>query len=158
MTKRSTRQSEELHTSREDESRADEWLPPSVLDAPPAREGFRQRWIATSILGKPQPHHVARKFREGWSPRPKDTVPSDFYVPTIAHGEFEGFIGVEGMILCELPEERALARERYFRKKTGELDQFTSNALAQVQASGGVPIEREHKRTFTRGPGRVAED
>jgi len=153
-----TRQNEEPHTSREDESRADAWLPPSVLDAPTAREGMRQRWVRTSILGKPEPHHVARQMRSGWTPRPSDTVPKDFAVPTIAHGEFKGYVGVEDMILCEMPEEKAQARASYFKHKTGEQSQFTKNALAKTQASGGIPIEQSHDGSFTRGPGRVAAD
>ena len=155
---RKTRQAEELHTSREEDSRADVWLPPSTLNAPPEREGFRQRWIATSIQGTAQPHHVARRFNEGWVPRKADTVPEGFTAPTIGHGEFEGCIMVEGMILCEMPIERVNARTRYFKKKTGELGDFTKAALSRTAASGGIPIDQEHTRSFTRGPGRVAED
>lgn len=158
MSKRHTRNSEVIHHNREEEVRADVWKPPAVLDAPPAREGFRQRWVATSILGDPVPHHTVRRFREGWTPRPKDTVPSNFPVPTITHGEYEGFIGVEGMLLCELPEERAQARERYFGKKTGDLNTFVENQLNKVEKVGGVPIQRESESSYSRGPGRVADD
>ncbi len=28
------------------------WTPPALLDAPQARPGFKQRWVATTILGK----------------------------------------------------------------------------------------------------------
>tara|TARA_R110000803_G_scaffold26333_3_gene62443 strand:+ start:7238 stop:7714 length:477 start_codon:yes stop_codon:yes gene_type:complete len=156
---RSNRKSEESHTTRDEEARADTWLPPSVLEAPPVRDGFRQRWVSTSILGKDQPHHVAKRFREGWTPRPADTVDKSFFVPTIAHGDHAGFIGVEGMILCEMPEERALSRDRYFQKKTGDLNSYVDNNLNRLEASGGVPIDRsESKSTVSRGPARVADD
>lgn len=155
---RASREAETLHPTREDESRAEMWTPPAVLDAPPARPGFRQRWVSTSILGQPVPHHTVRRFREGWTPRPADSVPKDFHVPTIAHGEYKGYIGVEGMILCELPEERAKARERYFQQKTNELDSFVDNALNKVEKAGGVPIDRDRKTSVSRGPGRVADD
>jgi hypothetical protein len=62
------------------------------------------------------------------------------------------------MILCELPEERAQARERYFQKKTSDLDSFIDNALNKVERAGGVPIERNRETSVSRGPGRVAED
>jgi hypothetical protein len=155
---RASRKSKDLHPTREEESRADVWTPPAVLDAPPAREGYRQRWVATSILGNDVPHHTVRRFREGWTPRPKDTVPKDFPVPTIAQGEHAGFIGVEGMLLCELPEERAEARERYFAKKNGDQNAFVDNALNKVEQAGGVAINRDRESTYDRGPGRVADD
>jgi len=155
---RASRNSKKIHPTREDDSRADLWKPPAVLDAPPPRDGYRQRWVATSILGEPVPHHTVRRFREGWTPRPKDTVSDDFPVPTIAHGEFEGFIGVEGMLLCELPEDRAQARKEYFSKKTGDLNAFVDNALNKVEQTGGVAINRESDSTYSRGPGRVASD
>ena len=159
MTSRETRASKELHTHREDETRADLWQPPAVLDAPPAREGFRQRWVSTSILGVEVPHHTVRRLREGWVPRSKDTVAKDFPVPTIAHGQYEGFIGVEGMILCELPEERALARERYFAGKTGDLNKYVDNNLNRLEAAGGPSVDRsDSASSFSRGPGRVAAD
>ena len=160
MSKRSTRQSETLQTSREENARAEvAWIPPAVLDAPPPREGFRQRWVATSILGNPVPHHTVRRFREGWTPRQRETVPSDFPVPTIAQGEHAGFIGVEGMLLCELPEDRALARERYFHGKTNDLSKSVDSNLNRAEQSGGLSINRERDSdSFTRGTSRVAND
>ena len=155
---RASRNSQNTHPTREEDTRAEVWTPPAVLDAPPAREGMRQRGVATSILGEPVPHHTTRRFREGWTPRPSDTVPEDFPVPTIAHGEHEGCIGVEGMILCEMPEERVEARKRYFKQKTGDLNTYVENQLNKVERSGGVAIDRDMQSSYSRGPGRVASD
>ena len=107
---RTTRNSEEVHPTREDISRDETWSPPSMLEAPPAREGMRQRWVSTQILGQDIPHHTMKRFREGWSPRPADTIPKDFPVPTIAQGQWAGHIGIEGMILCEMPETKVASR------------------------------------------------
>ena len=155
---RASRNSAKVHPTREEDTRADLWKPPAMLDAPPAREGFRQRWVATSILGEPVPHHTARRFREGWTPRPKDTIPQDFPVPTIAHGDHKGFIGVEGMILCEMPEERVESRRRYFKQKTGDLNTYVENQLNKVEKAGGLTIEKDIESSYSRGPGRVAND
>ena len=159
-TKRTSREAEETHLDREDLSREDIWEPPALLEAPPARPGMRQRWVSTSILGKDVPQHAARRFREGWTPRPANTVPNDFYVPTIAHGQFEGVVGVEGMILCEMPEERAQARDRYFRGKTSDQQRFVNQALDKVAQSGGVEIDKTSKEGIDRGsrPSVVMED
>jgi hypothetical protein len=80
-------------------------------------------------------------------------------VPTIAQGEHAGFIGVEGMLLCELPEDRARARERYFHGKTNDLSKSVDSNLNRAEQSGGISINRERDSdSFTRGPSRVASD
>jgi len=157
-TTRKSREVEEAHTTREDETRAsDDWTPPALLDAPPVREGMRQRWVSTSILGEETPHHTMKRFREGWTPRPADTVPKDFPIPTIAHGQYEGLIGIEGMILCEMPEERVEARRRYFKKKTGELTRFADQGLEKTANQGGVSIDKEHTTKVSYGKKRIAD-
>ena len=159
MSRRQTRNAETRHAPREEETRAETWTPPAILDAPTAREGFKQRWIATQIQGKDVPHQVMRRFREGWVPRPADTIPESFQMPTIAHGTHEGCVGVEGMLLCEMPVERLKARERYFAGKTGELNQFVDQQLDNVERAGGHKIEREFESSVTNArPAYVAED
>ena len=37
--------------SRDKDKRPTTWTPPSSLDAPPAPDGFRHRWIRTEVLG-----------------------------------------------------------------------------------------------------------
>jgi hypothetical protein len=158
MAIRKSRNQEDPISTREDEIRAiDDWTPPAVLDAPPPREGMHQHWVSTQILGEDIPHHVTKRLREGWAPRPADTVPKEFPVPTITQGQWEGFIGVEGMLLCEMPVERVAARTRYFKKKTGELDRYMDEGLNSAEARGGVPIERERHSTVSGGK-RIADD
>ena len=156
-----TDEEQEIETTREDETREVlDWLPPSLLEAPPAREGFRQRWVATSILGKDIPHHTMRRIREGWAPRPADTVPSDWPVPTITHGQYEGYIGVEGMILCEMSEARVSKRTEYFKGKVTDQDHFVDAALNNMERQSGLAVQREQARSVKRGNRRqgVADD
>ena len=87
------------------------WQPPALLDAPEARPGYVQRWIATSIQGKETPDNVYKRMREGWQPRPADTVKDDKLFPTINHGQWAGSIGIEGMLLCEMPVEKREAQK-----------------------------------------------
>ena len=103
--KRNVRANESRSNSRDDEARPQTaWKPPSLLDAPEARPGMTQRWVSTSIQGKETPDNVFKRMREGWNPRPADTV-KDKRFPTINHGQWEGCIGIEGMLLCEMPLE-----------------------------------------------------
>lgn len=135
------------------------WKPPSVLDAPPARPGYRQRWIATSILGKDIPHWVYRQFRQGWNPRKWETIPPEWQsrVPSIKHGQFNGYCGVEGHVLCEMPEETALRREAYFTARTRDLTQHLDYDLNEAERAGGVRFKRERRTTVSRGV-RAAPD
>jgi len=161
------------HETREDEAFADnltreeesheeiDWMPPSVLEAPEPRPGMAQRWVSTSILGKEVPHHTMKRFREGWKPRALDTVPSDFAVPTITHGQYEGYVGVEGMILCEMPLARVKKRAEYFQGRVSDQNRFVKSSLAKVEKEGGYRISEEESKVSVRKGNRrqgVADD
>jgi hypothetical protein len=81
------------------------WRPSNLLEAPEPRPGFAQRWVATMVLGQETPTNVAKRLREGWQPRDIKSVKDGQHFPTIEHGKFAGHIGIEGMVLCEMPEE-----------------------------------------------------
>ena len=159
MANRKTREAtDEQHTTRDDESRDEVWSEGSLLEAPPAREGFRQRWVSTQILGKEVPQHTLKRFREGWTPRSTDSIPEDFPVPTFEHASYGNVIGVEGQILCEITEAKAQARERYFAKKSGRLKSFVDENLNKVQQHGDTNIHRTNDESFSHGQKRIADD
>ena len=68
----------------------------------PARQGYVQRWVRTSLQGKEDQANIFKKMNKGWKPRPLDTVPKGQYVMKI---DFNGsqVIGIHGMILMERP-------------------------------------------------------
>ena len=104
--KRNVRADETRNSMRDEQARPDTaWKPPSLLDAPEPRPGYTQRWIATSIQGRDTPDNVFKRMREGWNPRKADSV-KDKLFPTINHGQWSGSIGIEGMLLCEMPTEK----------------------------------------------------
>ena len=62
--KRNVRANEARNSVRDEESRPmTAWKPPSLLDAPEARPGYVQRWVATSIQGKESPDNVYKRMR-----------------------------------------------------------------------------------------------
>jgi hypothetical protein len=91
-------------TPREEEL---EWKRPSTLEAPPPRPGYVQRWIRTSIGASNDPQNVSKRFREGWRPRPADTVPRGYTPPTIMHGQY-GRSSVSKGISCARCQRRWL--------------------------------------------------
>jgi len=117
------------------------WVRPSSLEAPPARSGFTQRWVRVGSMGKDDPTNTSRKFREGWKPRPSSTVPASYHAPTINHGKWAGCVGVEGMILCEMPTRLRDKRNAHYRAKTDGITNTIESEL-QKQSNPAMPIEQ----------------
>ena len=42
------------------------WVPPSSLDAPPAPDGFRYRWIRAEVAGFQDTKNITGRLREGY--------------------------------------------------------------------------------------------
>ena len=149
--KRNVRANEARNSVRDEESRPmTAWKPPSLLDAPEARPGYVQRWVATSIQGKESPDNVYKRMREGWEPRPAETVKSKLY-PTINHGQWAGSIGIEGMLLCEMPEEINAQKQDYYSGKNEEQNESIAGDLDALGRRSGQPIYQERKSETSRG-------
>jgi hypothetical protein len=132
------------------------WVRPTSLEAPPARKGFAQRWIRVGSMGQDDPVNTARKFREGWKPRPASSVPASYHTPTIGHGKWAGCIGVEGMLLCEMPETMKAKRDKHYLDKTDRATQTVAEEL-QRQSRPGMPITQERRSSVERGA-KVMDD
>ena len=149
--KRNVRANETRSSMRDEQSRPDTaWKPPSLLDAPEPRPGHTQRWIATSIQGRETPDNVYKRMREGWNPRKADTV-KDSLFPTINHGQWAGSIGIEGMLLCEMPIEKHRQMKNYYNNKSVEANQSVAGDLDALGRKTGQPIYQERKSTSSRG-------
>ena len=149
--KRNVRASEVRESVRDEESRPQtNWTPPALLDAPEPRSGFVQRWVATSIQGKDTPDNVFKRMREGWEARPASTVKSKLF-PTINHGQWEGCIGIEGMLLCEMPEEKHKQMKAYYSNKSVEQNESLAGDLDALGRKTGHSIHQTRKSSSSRG-------
>ena len=149
--KRNVRANQTRNSVRDEEARPmTAWKPPSLLDAPEARPGYVQRWVATSIQGKESPDNVYKRMREGWEPRPADTVKSKLF-PTINHGQWAGSIGIEGMLLCEMPEEKHEQMRHYYSEKNDELNESIAGDLDALGRRSGQTIYQDRKSETSRG-------
>ena len=133
------------------------WVRPSSLVAPPARPGFAQRWIRVAFKNEDDPTNSARRFREGWKPRPADTVPPSFQMPSIAHGKWAGGIGVEGMILCEMPKTMRAKRTKFFADETRRVTDAIAGEL-QAQSRPGMEITQQRESKVVREVKPMADD
>jgi hypothetical protein len=105
--------------TRETTSRRKPWAPPSRLDAPPAPEGYKHRWVRTALRGEEDQSNVFNRLREGYEPVRADEHP-DFQAPTIDDGKHAGIIGNGGLMLTRVPVETAEERSEYYGNRTRE--------------------------------------
>ena len=148
---RNVRASETRTSVREEQVRSEAtWKPPSLLDSPEPRPGMTQRWITTSIQGKDTPDNVYKRMREGWNPRPAETV-KDKLFPTINHGQWAGSIGIEGMLLCEMPIETHKQMKAYYQNRNSEQNESVSGDLDALGRKTGQSIYQTRKSSSSRG-------
>jgi len=148
---RNVRASETRNSIREEQVRPEAtWKPPSLLDSPEPRPGMTQRWIASSIQGKDTPDNVYKRMREGWNPRPAETV-KDKLFPTINHGQWAGSIGIEGMLLCEMPLETHKQMKAYYSNRNSEQNESVSGDLDALGRKTGQSIYQNRKSSSSRG-------
>ena len=147
-------ENDKIKTTRASQSRAKDkrpttWTPPSSLDAPPAPNGFRHRWIRTEVLGFDDTKNMSAKNRSGWELVRADQYPDQDY-PSLKEGKYAGVIGVGGLVLARIPEEVAKAREDYFAKQTKDRDDAVNNDLMKEEHSS-MPINAERQSRVTFG-------
>jgi len=68
------------------------WSPKSNLDAPPAPDGYKHRWIRAETRGYDDTSNISARLREGYELVRRDEYP-DFEAPTIDSGRYEGVFG-----------------------------------------------------------------
>ena len=119
------------------------WTPPSSLDAPPAPQGFRHRWIRAETMGFDDTKNIQGKLRTGWTLVRADEYPNSDY-PVVTEGKYAGVIGVGGLVLARIPEEIAKSREEYFSQMTREANQSLETDLAKEQHPS-MPIDQERQ-------------
>ena len=156
MTKKQTG-TKTVKTSRVSETRVKNerpavWTPPSSLDSPPAPDGYRHRWIRTESMGFDDTQNVSGKMRSGWEFVRADEIlsnPSLGMYPVIKSGQYDGCIGIGGLVLARIPEEILKSRAEYFNKITQDQMTAVDNDLMREQQPGmPINIDRQSRVTF----------
>lgn len=130
------------------------WIRPSSLAAPDPRPGMVQRWVRISTRGVDDPRNVNMRTREGWSPRPAETIPTDFVMDTGTPGQQEaGRFIVDDLLLCEMPEETYAQRRAYYDGLTAQQMDAVNQDLEGAQV-GDHRITKTHSSTVSH-PARV---
>jgi hypothetical protein len=141
--------------TRETDSRRKPWAPPSVLDAPPAPEGYKHRWIRASIRGEEDKGNVFNRLRQGYEPVRAEEHP-EYQAPTIDDGKHAGVIGNGGLILTRVPVETAHERTEYYGNRTREQMTAVDQDLMKEQHPS-MPINQQRQSRVSFG-GRKSSD
>ena len=112
--------------------RPKEYKPPSSLDAPPAPDGFRHRWIRAESMGFNDTKNIHGRLRSGYELVRADEYDTDQY-PVVLDGKYAGVIGVGGLLLARIPEELAQSRMDYQARQTEGQDEAIENDLLKDQ-------------------------
>ena len=102
-------------TLREKETRPVEWRPPNNLEAPPAPDGFKHRWLRASARGYEDNQNIISRLRQGYVLVRADEYP-DWDLPTQEDGKHAGVIGQGGLLLARVPLEIVASRNKFFAK------------------------------------------
>jgi len=128
--------------------RPKEYKPPSSLDAPPAPNGFRHRWIRAESVGFIDSKNIYGRLREGYELVRADEY-SDTDYPVVADGKYAGIIGVGGLLLARIPEELAEQRVDYQKKLTeGQDEAVETDLLREQHKSMPINVDRQSRVTF----------
>ncbi len=144
---------EDNNTSRASQTRSKTerpkvWTPPSSLDAPPAPDGFRHRWIRAESLGFHDSKNVSGRLRSGYELVRADEYKDSDY-PVITEGKYKGIIGVGGLVLARVPEEIAKQRTEYFQRQAeGQNEAVEHDLMKEEHKSMPIDVNRQSRVTF----------
>ena len=76
----------------------------------------------------------------------------DHDYPVIREGQYQGLIGVGGLVLARIPEEIVEERKKYFRNKTSDQVKAVDNDILREQRPEmPVNIDRQSRVSFGGG-------
>ena len=146
--KKDTNKTSRAAETRSKTERPKEYKPPSSLDAPPAPDGFRHRWIRAESMGFNDSKNIHGRLRSGYELVRADEYDSEQY-PVVLDGKYAGIIGVGGLLLARIPEELAQARVDYQQKQTeGQDESVETDLLRDQDKRMPIKIDRNSKHTF----------
>jgi hypothetical protein len=125
------------------------WAPPSRLDAPPAPDGFKYRWIRSEIQGFDDRQNVYTKLREGYELVRQEELPEEYRdtMPAVDEGRNKGVIGVGGLLLAKIPEETVKERDTYYRQRARDQIEAVDNNMMKENAHSSMRFQQPERNT-----------
>ena len=144
--KKDTNKTSRAAVTRTKTERPKEYKPPSSLDAPPAPDGFRHRWIREESMGFNDTKNIHGRLRSGYELVRADEYDDGDSYPIVMDGKYAGVIGVGGLLLARIPEELAQSRVDYQRRQTeGQDESVEADLLKDQDKRMPMKFERSSK-------------
>ena len=125
------------------------WVPPSSLDAPPAPDGFRYRWIRAESVGFQDTKNITGRIREGYELVRAEDIENSSDYPIVEDGKYKGVIGVGGLLLAKVPNEIAQQRQDYMARKHEDRNEAIQHDLMKEQDKRmPIDVERQSRVSF----------
>jgi|TARA_R100000084_G_C4638861_1_gene142621 hypothetical protein len=121
-----------------------------MLDAPPAPEGYKHRWIRAEVRGFDDRKNISARLREGYELVRQDEYP-DFEAPVVDSGKYEGVFGVGGLLLARIPLETVQERSAYFEERSQDQMTAVDNDMLRENSHSSMRFskpERQSRVTF----------
>jgi hypothetical protein len=116
------------------------------LDTPPAKDGYRYKWLRAEVQGYQDTRNISGKLREGYELVRADEFPD---YPVVDDGKYKGMIGVGGLLLARIPDEIAEQRNEHYRRMHEDKVKAVDNDLMKEQhPSMPINIDRQTRVTF----------
>ena len=157
MTDQQKANNEQNRTSRSADTRAKKdarkpWSPPTMLDTPPAPDGYTYRWIRAEVVGQEDRKNVTSRLREGF-----DLVRAEeldgFEIPSLDDGKHAGVVSVGGLLLAKIPNETREERNSYFEHRAQTQQDAVDNDLMRESDPSSPILKPERKSSVTFGGG-----
>ena len=125
------------------------WVPPSSLDAPPAPDGFRYRWIRAESVGFQDTKNITGRLREGYELVRAEEIETASDYPVVEDGKYKGVVGVGGLLLAKVPEEIAKQRQDYMTNRHADQSEAVDTDLMKEQDQRmPINVDRQSRVTF----------
>ena len=125
------------------------WTPPSSLDAPPAPDGFRYRWIRSESVGFQDTKNITSRIREGYELVRAEEIENANDYPIVEEGKYKGVVGVGGLLLAKVPVEIAKQRQEYMTRKHEDRSEAVNQDLLREQDKRmPINVDRQTRVTF----------
>ena len=149
---------ENNRTPRSAETRAKDtarkpWRPPSMLDTPPAPEGYTYRWIRAELVGEEDRKNVMSRMREGFELVRSEEI-QDFDLPSMDDGRHAGVVAVGGLLLAKIPNETRDERNAYFNDRAKLQQDAVDNDLMKESDPSSPMLKPQRSTSVTFGGGK----
>ena len=129
------------------------WRPPSMLDTPPAPEGYTYRWIRAELVGEEDRKNVMSRMREGFELVRSEEI-GDFELPSMDDGRHAGVVAVGGLLLAKIPNETRDERNAYFNDRAQLQQDAVDNDLMKESDPSSPMLKPQRSSKVTLGGGQ----